>query len=169
MRRMMVVGLLLSAACESDGNMTTSPKLDWRSSSALVTNIDMKLDITGTFWNDCVPGGEYVDVAGALHSRVQFRYDPAKSVYRVTIHENQQGVSGIGQTSGTKYQMMQTHNSIEIFSPGTEIDVTRHLIARMTSQGSAGNSEFHSIYDIHYDPTNGQVLTWRKLSIECRG
>jgi hypothetical protein len=167
--RIALLFAIIPAACESDGSMLTSPKLDGRSSAAVVSNIDMKLDVTGTFWNACAPGGEYVDVAGALHFRVQFRTDPATGVFRITIHQNHQGISGIGQVSGTKYQMMETFNVVQILSPGPESDVTQHIKMQMTSQGRADNSEFHAIYSVHFDPVNGMTFTQKKLSIECRG
>lgn len=161
--------VLLAAACEGPDPMMTSPPLDVPSPAPLlISNDGATVELAGTYWNGCGPG-EYVDVVGSINLRSQWKYDPATGAYRAKHHENFQGVSGVGQTSGRRYQVMQTYNTVDLWSPEPAYNADRHLKMRMTSQGPGDNSEFHLIYNIRFDPVTGWVFTLKKVTIECGG
>ena len=110
-------------------------------------------DLSGTFSNDC--NGELIDFTGDAVFVNHTVTRPNGSV-RVTAHANTQGVSGIGQTTGAKYQLIETISLRETLTP--ESDTTsENLMLNVVGQGNVPNFFIHAVITVHFDFATGDT------------
>src|SRR5437870_410974 len=71
-------------------------------------------DLSGTFLNPC--NGELIDFTGSALFVNQMVELPDGSIHRIA-HANTQGVSGIGQTTGGRYRLIESVRVQETLTP----------------------------------------------------
>lgn len=158
------------SACKKDLNSSSrSQASNTSNASAVVSNSNDK-SLTGiTTFIPCANGGagETVDLSGSLH--ITFHTTVNGNNFVSKYHFQPQGISGVGETTGTKYQA--TGETQEIFSGsftnGTFEDTYTNNF-RIVGQGAGNNYLVHENVHITVN-ANGQVTTTiDNLSIDCK-
>jgi hypothetical protein len=101
----MVLIVCLVAACQSEPTATDIAAPEKPSFSATTQTQSSRFPIDLTFFVPCANGGlgELVALSGQLHDVFHLTLD-GRGGFHVKTHNNPQGVSGVGLTTGTKYQ-----------------------------------------------------------------
>ena len=93
----------------------------------------------------CANGGagEQVDLSGSLHELFHVTVDDSGAVH-VTAHDNPQGINGVGETTGAKYQATGvTEDHENQGSGGLPVTFTYVNNFRVIGQGPGNNFLFH--------------------------
>ena len=116
----------------------------------------------------CAAGGagEVVDLSGSLHVVEQFRFNPDGTVHFIS-HFNPQGVSGIGETTGAKYQGTGVTQSEENVTAGAQ-EFTSVDNFRIIGQGPDNNFLVHSVFHFTFNANGIQTATVTASSDQCR-
>ncbi len=126
--------------------------------------VQTDVPISGTAYSSCT--GEIIAISGYYHQQVNITYDNSGGAH-LSLSENFQGVSGIGETSGLKYQIPGTFHVTENFTAGQAFNFTETLNEALISQGSAPNEQIHGLLHITVD-ANGNVTSYiDTFSITC--
>ena len=115
----------------------------------------------------CANGGlgEDVSLTGDIHSVFHVTLDGRGGAHIVVIH-NPQGVSGVGLTTGAKYQGAGTHQ--DEFNATVGVEETTVTTGLLIGQGPGNNLLTHDVFHTTV-LANGLVTSWHEnLSIECR-
>jgi hypothetical protein len=136
-------------------------------SGDVTSNTSIPIDITS--FVPCANGGsgELVALTGYLHVRFMVTFDGAGGQH-LSESYNPQGVSGIGLTTGDKYQGVGiTHPVTNETAAGAFVD-TFEDIFRVIGQGPGNNFLFHENFHITLHP-DGTVTTFHDtFSISCK-
>src|SRR2546425_838282 len=99
-----------------------------------------------TITNPC--NGEDVNVSGNVHVTIGATIDGNGGIH-LRIHINNQDVSGIGVTTGSKYQIPTTLDSSAYF--GTATTMTLTVNTRVVAQGSTPNFNMRELVHVTMD------------------
>jgi len=117
---------------------------------------------------DCLGSGESIIMNGTIHIQGHVTYD-ANGIGHFFVEQNMQGVSGVGLTTGTVYQFIdsrpQNASDHLTTSSGKEsiFVITTHIIG----QGPANNLLDHETYHAIYN-ANGELTTYLdKITFDC--
>ena len=122
----------------------------WTQASTVTTNEKVPLELT--VFIPCVP--ETVTVTGELHILSHTTVNPDGS-FHVVSHFNPQGVSGIGDVTGAKYQgtgVTQTNFNLNVGQTFTFVNNFRFI-----GQGPNNNSTIHE--NVHVTVNANGVVT----------
>jgi hypothetical protein len=115
----------------------------------------------------CANGGlgEDISLSGAIHSVFHVTLDGSGGAHVVVIH-NPQDVSGVGLTTGARYQGVGTHQ--DAFNAKIGVEETIVTTGMLIGQGPGNNLLTHDV--IHTTVlANGLVTSSHDfVSIECR-
>lgn len=132
---------------------------------ATVTRIAFTAPLTTTFFNDCA--AENVTVNGTFRVLLQTTETPSGNRHVVT-ESNFSSVSGIGETSGLRYQVPSTGGAVF----NGDIDMVNVTSAnhtfRLVGQGPDNNLNVHGVLHITWNGNGELVVEFEKVSIECR-
>ncbi len=115
----------------------------------------------------CANGGdgELVLLSGDAHEMVDFTADHAGGVH-VKEHENFQGISGVGETTGLKYQATGATNTEFNASIGSEETFVSNF--RVIGQGPNNNFLVHENVHITINANGTVASSVDNVSIECK-
>jgi hypothetical protein len=116
----------------------------------------------------CAAGGagELVDLSGTLHIVSQFRFNPDGTVH-VVSHFNPQGVSGVGETTGAKYQGTGVTETVENLTAGAQ-EFTSVNNFRIIGQGPDNNLLVHSVAHFTINANGVETATVTVSSDQCQ-
>jgi hypothetical protein len=166
-RPIALVAILALAACERP--LAPSPEATKPGVPAAlndvgdVTKDNLKLDVSGVVTSPCT--GEDIAFDGSTHI-VTTTTETADGAI-IKTHFNTQGVSGIGLSSGAKYQIVQVQNgdATDVFVPaGASGDMAIH--ERYISQGSLDNFLADIVFTFTFPPFNA---TYKVRNLRCEG
>lgn len=115
----------------------------------------------------CAAGGagEYVELTGNLHDLFHFTFTPSGG-YRMSFSDNPQGITGLGWTTGAKYQ--GTGLTRDNFGGRIGSEETYVNNFRMIGQGPGNNFLVHENFHITVN-ANGTVTSFHdNFSVECK-
>ena len=164
MKRLALFALALSSltACESPSAPTPQAPSIRAPSSALLSNT--QTSIAFNLVTPCAPA-EVVAITGSVHRVVTGEITPTSA--SIKFHLNNQGVSGVGLTSGDRYSVLQnfSQSTNVTFPPLTgSIDVDNRF--RIIRQGSNDNLWLRQTFRITFNPFS---VTLIRSEFECRG
>ena len=133
--------------------------------AAVTTNIEVPVNIP--VFIPCAAGGagELVVLSGDLHVLLRFTVDQNGGIH-VASHFQPQGISGIGQTTGDKYQ--GTGVTQDEFNAKVGMEETFINNFRIIGQGNGNNFLVHETFHVTIN-ANGSVTAFLdNFSIDCR-
>jgi hypothetical protein len=134
--------------------------------NAAVTT-DVKVPVNIPVFIPCAAGGtgELVVLQGDLHVLLRFTVSTSGNIH-AAMHFQPQGISGVGQTTGDKYQgtgVTQTEVNLTV---GTEETMVNNF--RIIGQGNGNNFLLHETFHITIN-ANGMVTAFLdNFSVDCR-
>jgi hypothetical protein len=149
---------LIGTACQSDmaAPEATSTKGPSFRASAFTQITNFPIDIS--IFVPCATGGigEVIEVSGNLHDIVHVTSD-GNGGFHMKTHDSPQGISGVGLTTGLKY------NATGVTQDNFAIRVGQHETFvnnfRMVGQGPGNNFAIHEDFHITID-ANGVVTSF---------
>ena len=133
--------------------------------AAVTTNIEVPVNIP--VFIPCAAGGagELVVLSGDLHVLLRFTIDNNGGIHSAS-HFQPQGISGIGQTTGDKYQ--GTGVTQDEFNAKVGHEETFINNFRIIGQGNGNNFLVHENFHITIN-ANGSVTAFLdNFSVDCR-
>src|SRR5262245_3868758 len=115
----------------------------------------------------CANGGagELVALSGDLHVLINMNVSNSGNVH-AKVHFQPQGVSGVGVTTGDKYQ--GTGVTQDEFNIAVGVEETAVNNFRIIGKGPGNNSVFHSLFHITVN-ANGDVTAFvTNISVDCK-
>jgi hypothetical protein len=118
----------------------------------------------------CADGGsgEYLDLSGSLHDMLAMTLDSDGTLH-VKIHDNPQGVIGVGETTGDEYRatgVTDYEYNVSYFKPGGQFTVVNNF--RMIGPGPGNNLLVHENTHYTFNADGTLTATVDNFSIECR-
>ena len=155
MRKML---LCLAALAPGLGAVATSY-------GAVLTNVSEPFE--GQVFVPCVNGeqGEVVDLTGRLHVLVNATLDSAGGAH-VAVQFQPQGVSGIGETTGDKYQGTGVTRANVNVKVGAELTLVNNF--RIIGQGPGNNFLVHEAFHITALADGSTIAVHDKFTIDCK-
>jgi hypothetical protein len=134
-------------------------------SAAVQSSIKVPVDI-GVFIPCAAAGaGEVVFLTGNLHTLLRFTIDQAGGIH-VASHFQPQGISGIGQTTGDKYQ--GTGVTQDEFNAKVGVEETFINNFRIVGQGPGNNFLLHETFHITFNANGTPRASVDNFSVDCR-
>jgi hypothetical protein len=170
MRRATLAGLLAAApvACGDDPTTARPTPLDPPNSAASVFTDNQSFPIELTAFVPCANGGAGEDVVlrGTLHELVHVTMNDAGHV-SLRLHDQPQGVKGIGQVTGTTYQGTGvTQESVSFGRIGiTETHVNNF---RLIGRGPGNNLTVHDIFHVTINAKGDLKVLLEKTTVDCK-
>jgi hypothetical protein len=133
--------------------------------AAVTTNVKIPVNIP--VFIPCAAGGagELVVLQGNLHALVRFTMSASGTIH-AAIHFQPQGISGVGQTTGDKYQ--GTGVTQDQFNATVGHEETFINNFRIIGQGNGNNFLIHQVVHITIN-ANGTVRAFVNMqSVDCR-
>jgi len=109
--------------------------------------------------------GELVFLTGNLHALVRFTMDQAGGIH-AAAHFQPQGISGVGQTTGAKYQA--TGVTQDEFNAKRGIQETFINNFRIVGQGPGNNFLIHETFHITFNANGVASASVDNFSVDCR-
>jgi len=133
--------------------------------NAAVTQIDIPVDTVLSVPCAVAGAGEMVHLTGAAHMVFAVTND-ANGGMHIAAHVNSVGLSGVGLTTGNKYQASQADSFISN-SGGTGTVTTFVNNFLMTAPGPGNNLRVHELVHVFVD-ANGNVTTViDNITVDC--
>jgi hypothetical protein len=134
-------------------------------SAAVQTNTKVPVNI-GVFIPCAADGaGEVVFLTGNLHVLLRFTMDQAGGIHAAS-HFQPQGISGIGQTTGAKYQATGVTQDEFNAKVGTEETFINNF--RIVGQGPGNNYLVHETFHITFNDNGVPTAYVDNFSVDCR-
>jgi hypothetical protein len=159
-----VAALLAAAACQEQP--VTAPARAMPRFDAVAATASLQVPFALDVFIPCVP--EDANLSGTLHALLHLTLDAGGGFHGV-VHFQPMGVSGVGLTTGLKYQATGVTETTESFaSSGAPFDSTSVDNFRIVGQGPGNNVLVHAL--THYTVTANGDLTAAVLqaSAECK-
>ena len=131
----------------------------------VTTNFTMPVDI-GVFI-PCADGGagEVVTLSGDLHTLIRYTESASGGIHAAS-HFQPQGISGVGETTGDKYQ--GTGVTQDEFNATVGVEETFVNNFRIIGQGPGNNFLLQEVFHITFN-ANGSITAFvDKFSVDCR-
>jgi hypothetical protein len=129
--RRFTVGVLLAAGLAATGLAAVPASADVLE--------HQQLPVEGPLYNACT--GEVVDLSGNVDWLMTSTVDSSGAVH-VAVQTNFAGVSGIGETTGIRYEGTGHGGSVLTFNPPFPQEYTNSSMQQLISQGSAPDMVF---------------------------
>jgi hypothetical protein len=117
---------------------------------------------------DCLGDGETIRINGTIHIQGQITYD-ANGVGHFFAEQNMQGVSGVGLTTGTTYQFIDSRpqdTSDHQFNLNGK-ETTFIINTRIIGQGPDNDLRDHETYHLGYNANGDLVVQLDHITFEC--
>lgn len=126
-------------------------------------NIQQNFDLTGHPASDPCTGEDIV-LSGSEHVDIHGVYNPTTGVLKDDFHANFQGISGVGQTTGNKYQYVGGSNERESYSAdGCTLTESNIVNVNITTAGSNNNFYLKIRYTYTYNLCTGEYTVTRDV------
>jgi hypothetical protein len=131
-----------------------------------VTRVE-EIPVDETLFVPCAAGGagEEVRLTGTIHTVFRFVSNGTNGIHG-KFHANDQGISGIGLTTGDKYHRTGATNSELNAKVGEEATATDSF--NVIGQGNGNNFLAHVTVHINVNPDGTVTADVFKISIECK-
>ena len=115
----------------------------------------------------CADGGagEVVTLSGDLHTLLRYT-ESASGTIHAASHFQPQGISGVGETTGDKYQ--GTGVTQDEFNATVGVEETFVNNFRIIGQGPGNNVLVHSVFHITFNANGSITALVDRLSVDCR-
>ena len=171
MRRASVLGLAVLALAGCDApTLPSSPTTSGSTSAsfaAVTTSDNESILINQPVFVDCANGGagEFVILQGRLHTLFHTTFNQS-GLAMIKTHSQPQGVSGVGQVTGAKYQGTGVTQDIFTARIGNQETIINNF--RVVGQGKGNDFTVHKNLHLTVNP-NGIVTAWfDNLRADCR-
>ena len=134
-----------------------APPLAWGATTSTV------IPAPSPILNPC--NGESVDLSGNIHMTLGLTTDGSGGSH-FRSHINNQGVSGIGATTGSRYQIPSTGDTSLYLGSATTFTMT--LDNRVVAQGSTPNFSFREVFHITIDANGVPAASVFDLQTACQ-
>lgn len=126
-------------------------------------NIQYDFDVTGnTIYDPCT--GENVILSGTEHLVLHGVYNPNTGTYKQDYSVNLQGVSGVGETTGNKYQFVGgARSGYSTSSDGCTITSSWIETVNITTAGANNNLYEKIRYTTTYNYCTGEYTVKREV------
>ena len=114
-------------------------------------------------FNPC--NGEQVNVSGNIHLSAGVTADGSGGLH-LRSHINNQDVSGIGATTGSRYQLPSTSNTSAYLGKATTFTAT--LDSRFVAQGSTPNFSLSQVFHITVDANGVPAVSVSDFRTDCK-
>ena len=111
--------------------------------------VNFSIPVSGDVPNFC--GYENVQLGGDLHVTFNETFDSAGGEH-FDIHVNSQGISGVGESSGAKYQANGAINGTLNANAGGTVNGTLPINFQLVGQGSVPNMPVHALLHFTVNP-----------------
>ncbi len=131
--------------------------------------VNDKADIALTVYVPCAAGGvgEIVDLSGSFHTLITYTINGNN--VSGTYHFQPQGISGVGETTGDKYQATGvTSQSFKGSLQNGQYSSTYVNNFRIIGQGPGVNYLVHETLHFTINADGTQTVYHDNLSVECR-
>jgi hypothetical protein len=131
-----------------------------------VMNIDVPVDgvVTLTCGLDTI---EDVHVTGTLHVLFHITVDDAGGMH-VDIHDNPQGTTGVGLTSGTAYHAVGSAQVMsESNGPTDQMEISHQAVFGLISEGQAANFDFVAVVHSTVNAGGDVTVDLSEIRMEC--
>jgi hypothetical protein len=137
-----------------------------RLAQAEVTD-NLKVPVNIGVFIPCAAGGsgEVVFLTGNLHVLLRFTIDNGGGIHAAS-HFQPQGISGLGGTTGDKYQGTGVTQSE--FNARVGVEETFINNFRIIGQGDGNNFLVHETFHITINPNGAATAFFDKFSVDCR-
>ena len=145
----------------------TTAQVGQQAAPASTVTVSQSFPISISVFVPCANGGagEYVDLSGDLHDLYHLTFDGQGGVH-VKFQDNPQGISGVGLTTGDKYQgtgVTETEFNVKV---GEEYTYVNNF--RIIGQGPGNNYLVHDNFHFTIN-ANGTVTAYHdNFSVECK-
>jgi hypothetical protein len=156
--------LLIAAALTLPGVMGTT-----RAEAAVTTDISVSVAGLPVFVPCAADGaGEVVLLSGNIHMLFTLTADGAGGTH-ASFHANPQGVTGIGQTTGAKYQGtgVTRGGNFNVY-PTLPFEATFVDNFRIIGQGAGNNLLLHAITHVTVNANGDTTASVDQASIDCK-
>jgi hypothetical protein len=126
------------------------------------------VDFTGfSIFVPCAAGGagELVVFTGQLHELISFNMNAAGGTSGF-MHFQPQGLTGIGMTTGLKYQATGVTQTSFSVNAGEQMTFVNNF--RIIGQGPGNNLLVHEVSHITIDANGNVTASFDNLSIDCK-
>jgi hypothetical protein len=115
----------------------------------------------------CANGGlgEIVSLSGNLHDLFHITID-GRGGGHFRVHDNPQGITGVGQTTGAKYQATGVTQSQTNFTVGSTDTFINNF--RIIGQGPGNNFLVHENFHVTVNANGTVTVAHDNFSIECK-
>ena len=171
MRRAPVLGLAVLALAGCDPPTDTSSAAASASTpasfAAVTTTDNQKILIDQAVFVDCANGGagELVILEGSLHTLFHTTFNQSGFAL-VKTHSQPQGVSGVGEVTGAKFQ--GTGVTQDIFSARIGSEETFVNNFRVIGQGTGNNFTVHEILHVTVNANGTVTASFDRLGADCK-
>jgi hypothetical protein len=110
--------------------------------------------------------GEEVHLTGEIHTVIRFVTNSTTGGIHIKFHANDQGISGIGLTTGDRYHRTGATNSEHNAKVGEEITVVDSF--NIIGQGNGNNFLAHVTIHMTVNANGDVTAEVVKFSIECK-
>lgn len=133
--------------------------------AAVIT--DIKVPVNIPVFIPCAAGGtgELVVLQGNLHVLLRFTVSTSGTIH-AGMHFQPQGISGVGQTTGDKYQGTGVTQDEVNLTVGTEETMVNNF--RIIGQGNGNNFLMHETFHITINANGTVTASLDKFSVDCR-
>jgi hypothetical protein len=157
---------MLFAALVGSGCLAAAPQAG-AAATTTMTNVKTPFSTPAQACTNGVPGGEVVDFSGTIHEVFQVTNDSAGG-FHVRQLSNLEGVSGIGETTGAKYQLTGTPSLLEINTKaGFEETLVNNFY--VVGPGPGNNFVFHETAHVTVNANGTVTAQHLSFTFDCRG
>ncbi len=131
----------------------------------VTSNLSVPIDFS--VYIPCADGGagEVVTLSGDLHTLLRYT-ESASGTIHAASHFQPQGISGVGETTGDKYQGTGVTQDEFNATVGTEETFVNNF--RIIGQGPGNNVLVHSVFHITFNANGSITALVDRLSVDCR-
>lgn len=170
---LVLAGILLGCSDAAGGpngpNPTAEPLLGVSTTSATTTTTNLQIPITLFVFVPCANGGagEVIQVQGDLHLLSHTTISNSGN-FHVKLHFQPMGISGVGLSTGDKYQA--TGVTQLAFNSNGPFPITYTSINnfRMIGQGPGNNLLVHQTFHITVNANGVLTAVVNNTSVECK-
>src|SRR5437899_9288415 len=135
------------------------------SHAEVITNVSVPVNVP--VFIACAAGGagELVVLSGDLHVLLRFAVDQKGGIHAAS-HFQPQGISGLGQTTGDKYQ--GTGVTQDEFNAKVRVEETFINNLRIIGQAHGNNCQLHEHFHVTINANGSVTAFFDNFSIDCR-
>jgi hypothetical protein len=141
--------------------MLSAPNLASAQATTTTTNLELPLSTTLAA---CT--GELIDFTGTIHLVIQSVTTPS-GTFKITIHSNNQDVSGTGTQSGATFRFQAIANTTELSSVVAAQETTTIIDFRIIGPGPNNNFLLQETFHVTVNANGEATATVNQISAKC--